>query len=169
MAIDDSPEAVGLRKIRRAFIHQAGGTVLQRAINNVAVSGDPANVGSTPISVFFVEIEHPFGRDVGTDGISASGVDDAFRLARCARGVKDVERMFGIERLRRAFIGGIGHQLVPPVVAAVLHVDWRARALIDNYVLDCWARFQSFFDRRKQFHFSAAPIRSILRHDQCGL
>ena len=29
-----------------------------------------------------------------------------------------IQRMLGVERLGRAIVGGVGHQLVPPVVAA---------------------------------------------------
>ena len=57
VAGDDRPETVGLRKIRRAFVHQAGSAVLQRAVDDVAVAGDPSNVGGAPVSVFIFQIE----------------------------------------------------------------------------------------------------------------
>ena len=65
------------------------------------MAGDPADVGGAPVDVFFFEIEDPFGGEVGADGISAGGVHDAFRLAGGARGVEDVERMFGSRAARR--------------------------------------------------------------------
>src|SRR5438876_5032711 len=97
----DSPEAIGLGIIRRALVHKAGGAVLQWAVDNVTVPRDPANVGRAPEGVFLVEIEDPLSGDVGADGISAGGVHDPLRLAGRAGGVKDVERMLGIERLCR--------------------------------------------------------------------
>ena len=118
VAVDDAPEAVGLGKVGRAFVHQAGGAVLQRAVDDVAVAGDPADVGGAPVGVFFLEIEDPFGGEVGADGIAAGGVHNALRLAGGAGGVEDVERMLGVERLGRAVVGSLRHQLVPPVVAA---------------------------------------------------
>ena len=90
MPIDDAPEAVRLGKIWCAFVHQAGRAIHQRAINDVAVSGNPANVGSAPISIFLVEIEHPLRRDVSADGISAAGVHYALGFARRARRIKDI-------------------------------------------------------------------------------
>ena len=135
VALDDRPEAVGLGKVRRAFVHQARGAVLQRAVDDVAVPGNPADVSGTPVDVLFLQIENPFRRDVSPDGISASGVHDALRLAGRAGSVENVERMLGIERLGRTLIGRLRHQLVPPVIAARLHVDGRAGALVNDDVL----------------------------------
>ena len=90
MAVDDVPETIGFGKVWRALIHQAGSAVLQRAVDDVAVPGDPADVGGTPVSVFFLEIEDPFRGDVGSDGVSASGVNYALGFSRGSRGVKNV-------------------------------------------------------------------------------
>ena len=90
MAVDDVPETIGFGKVWRALIHQAGSAILQRAVDDVAVPGDPADVGGTPVSVFFLEIEDPFRGDVGSDGVSASGVNYALGFSRGSRGVKNV-------------------------------------------------------------------------------
>ena len=58
VAIDDRPEAVGLGIIRSAFVHQAGGAVLQRPVHDVAVPRDPPDVGRTPERVFILEIKN---------------------------------------------------------------------------------------------------------------
>src|SRR5579884_3388700 len=89
----------------------------------------------------------------------------AFRFPSCARGVKDVERMLGIERLRWTFGRGVYHQLMPPVVSPGLRVDRSASSLVDDNVLHGWTRFQSFLDRGKELDLSAAAIRAILRND----
>ena len=54
---DDAPEAVRLGEIGGALVHEAGGAVGQRAIDDVAVAGDPADVGGAPIDVLVAEIE----------------------------------------------------------------------------------------------------------------
>src|SRR5690242_5915299 len=72
--LDDLPEAVGFGPSGRAFVHQRRGAVLQRAIDYVAVAGDPSDIGRTPEGVFFTQIEDPFAGDIGADGISAGGV-----------------------------------------------------------------------------------------------
>src|SRR5216684_5456034 len=116
VALDDGPEAVGLGVVGGAFVHQAGGAVLQRAVDDVAVAGDPSDVGGTPEGVFFFEIEDPFHGEISADGISAGGVDYAFGFAGGARGVKDIKRMLGVERLGGADVGGLRHQVVPPMI-----------------------------------------------------
>ena len=40
-----------------------------------------------------------------------------FGFAGGAGGVKNVERMLGVERFGRTNVGSFGHQLVPPVIA----------------------------------------------------
>src|SRR5207302_11399353 len=97
-----------------------GGAVLQRAVNDIAVAGDPPNVGGAPQRIFILEIENPLGGEVGANGISASRVDQAFGLSRGSRGIEDVKRMLGVERLGRTNIRSFRHQLVPPVVTAGL-------------------------------------------------
>ena len=91
---------------------------MQRSINDVAVTSDPTDVGGTPIGVLFLKVEYPLCGDVGADGISAGRMHDTLGLSGCSRGVEDVKRVLGVERLGRAIIGGFRHQLMPPVVAA---------------------------------------------------
>src|SRR5215469_3840421 len=123
VAIDDSPEAVRLGKVGRAFVHQAGSSVRERAINDVAVPCDPAYIGRTPVSVVLLQIEYPFGGDVGTYGVPAGRMHDAFGLPGCARGIQDEQGVFGIEGLGRALFGSRGHQFVPPVIPAGLELN----------------------------------------------
>src|SRR5581483_6598970 len=59
MTINDAPEAVLLGKIRSAFVHDASRAILQGPIDDITVTGDPANIGSTPVGVFFLQIEDP--------------------------------------------------------------------------------------------------------------
>src|SRR5579863_237478 len=138
MAVDDAPEAVRLRVIGRTFVHQAGGAVLQDAVDDVAVAGDPSDVGCTPVGVFVFEIENPFRSEVGSDGIAAGGVDKPFGFTGGAGGVKNIQRMFRVERLGGAFAGDGSHELVPPVIAARLQMDLRAGALVDDHALHRW-------------------------------
>ena len=117
----------GVGIVRRAFVHDTGGAVQQRAVDDVAVAGDPADIGRAPVGVFFLEVEDPLGREVRAEHVAAGGVHDPLRLAGRTAGVEDEERMLGVERFGRAIRRGVGHQLVPPVVAAGLHVDLAAR------------------------------------------
>jgi hypothetical protein len=57
---DDTPEAVWLRPVRSALIHESGCASGQRAIDDIAVAGNPADVSGAPEGVFLAEIENVF-------------------------------------------------------------------------------------------------------------
>ena len=57
MLLDDPPEAVRLGLVRRAFVHEDRRAVRERAVDDVAVAGDPADVGGAPVDVVLLEIE----------------------------------------------------------------------------------------------------------------
>src|SRR5581483_26047 len=63
----DVPEPVRLRKIRRAFIHETGGAVLQRSVDDVAMARYPADICRTPERVLIPQIKHPLGGEIGSD------------------------------------------------------------------------------------------------------
>ena len=57
---DDAPEAVWLRPVRSAFVHESGCAIGQGAVDDVAVTCDPADVGGAPEGVLLAEIENVF-------------------------------------------------------------------------------------------------------------
>ena len=118
--VDNAPETVRLGKIRRAFIHQAGSAIEQRSVDDIAVASNPADIGSAPIGIFFLQIENPLGCDVDSNRVTRRCVHHSLRLAGRSRGIEDVERVLGIERLGGAFVGSFRHQFVPPMIAARL-------------------------------------------------
>ena len=102
VVVDELPEAGVVGEVGRAFVHEDGGAVLQRAVDDVGVAGDPADVGGAEVDVVVAEIEDVFRREEGLDGVAAGGVDEALGLAGGSGGVKDVERVFGAHRLAGA-------------------------------------------------------------------
>ena len=52
---------------------------------------------------------------------------------------------------------------MPPVVAPGLHVDLRTGALVDDHTLHGRTGLQCLFHRRKELHFAAPAVSSILR------
>ncbi len=84
--------------IGRAFIHDRRGPVLQRTIDDVAVTGYPADVGGAPVDVFVLEIEHPLRRYVSADRVASRRVQDALGLSCASRSVQDEQRVFSFER-----------------------------------------------------------------------
>ncbi len=169
VAVDDGPEAVGLREVGRAFVHQRGAAVLQRTVHDVAVAGDPPNIGGAPVNIVVAQIEDPLGRDVGRHRVAASGVHHALRLAGGSRGVKDVERVLGLVRLGGTVVAGLRHQLVPPVVASGLHRYRRDRALVNDHVLHRRTRLERLIHRGFQLYFRTAAIGPVLGDDGDGL
>jgi hypothetical protein len=57
--------------------------------------------------------------------------------------------MLGVEGLGGAIVGGFGHEIVPPVISSLLHIDRRAGAFVDDDAFYARAGFQSFFDGGK--------------------
>ena len=129
VALDDLPEAILAGPVRCALIHQDGRAVCQRPIDDVAVTGDPADVRGAPIHIVFLQIEDPLRRRIGADKVAASRVDDPLRLTGGARGVEDVEHVLCIHLLGLTVVSGVEHQAVIPVVAPFLDVDFHRRAL----------------------------------------
>ena len=60
VAVDDIPESVPLRVVGSAFVHEKCGAVEQRSVNHVAVSGNPAYIGGTPVDVLILDIKNVF-------------------------------------------------------------------------------------------------------------
>ncbi len=165
VVVDDLPEAGEVGPVGRAFVHEHGCAVLQRAVDDIGVAGDPADVGRAPVDVFVAEVEDVLGGEVGLDGVAAGGVDQALGLAGGAGGVEDVERIFGVERLGGAVGRGGGHEVVPPVVAAFDHFDGRAGALVDDDVLDGVAGGHGFVDGALELDLVAAAVAGVLGED----
>jgi hypothetical protein len=137
VALDDLPEAVLGRVVGHALVHHRGGPVGQRPVDDVAVPGDPADVGRAPVDVGVgLEVEHVAVGEGDLGEVAAGGVHDALGLAGGARGVEQVEQVLAVHRLARA-VGLLAvHGLVPPQVAALIHLDVVLAALDDQHVLD---------------------------------
>lgn len=65
--------------------HHHRGTVRQRAVDHIAMPGDPADVGRAPVDVVFAQIEDQFVGEAGIDEVTAAGVQHALGLAGGAR------------------------------------------------------------------------------------
>ena len=81
---DHPPPAIGVGKVGRAFVDEAGGSQDERSIDDVTVPCDPARSSCAPPTIFFFEIKDPFQRRAGVHLIAAVGVDQALGRARGA-------------------------------------------------------------------------------------
>ena len=101
--------------------------------------------------------------------IAGRRVQHALGFAGRAAGVEDEERMFAVERLGGAIGGGVGHQFVPPEIAARLHVDLLIAAIEDDALLDGRRLRQGGIDVLLERHDLAAPPAAVGGDDQPGL
>mmetsp|Transcript_2388 Transcript_2388/g.3152 ORF Transcript_2388/g.3152 Transcript_2388/m.3152 type:complete len:297 (+) Transcript_2388:1357-2247(+) len=92
----DLPETASIGIGRHAFKHQGGGTIGQRAINDIAVARDPAHIGRTPVDIAIVVIKRDLMRHRRIGQIAAGGMHNPFGLAGRAGGIKDEQRIFCI-------------------------------------------------------------------------
>ena len=75
------PETSCIRISGNAFKHQRCSAVCKRAINNVAVTGYPANVGGAPVDIVIVNIENNFVSKGDVHQVSTCCVDNSLGLA----------------------------------------------------------------------------------------
>ena len=114
--LDHLPEPRVVREVGRALVHEHRRAVGHRPVDDVAVAGDPADVGGAPIDVLVAKVEDVVRRQVRPEHVPAGGVDDALGLPGGPAGVEDEQQVLGVHRLRFAVGGLFPHQLVPPHV-----------------------------------------------------
>src|SRR5206468_3875748 len=76
-AVDRFPEAAEVGVIGDAVEHHAGRAHRKRSVDDVAVPGNPADIGSAPEDVVAPIVEYPFEGGRGPDRIGTGGVDEA--------------------------------------------------------------------------------------------
>src|SRR5262252_3194023 len=80
------PEAIRLRPVRRAPVHDGRRAIREGAVNDVTMAGYPADVCGAPENIFIADVEDVFGGRVNTDQISAGSMQNSFRFSgRTAR------------------------------------------------------------------------------------
>ncbi len=141
VVVDDLPETVEIGVVGGTLVDDRGGPVGQRPVDDVAVPGDPADVGGAPVHVavgFEVEHQGVGGGDPGQ--VTGLGVDDPLRLPRGPRCVEDVEGVFGVEDLGLTVLRLTVDQVVPPDVTPLHHLHAVIGASHDDRVGDVRGR-----------------------------
>src|SRR5258708_3119542 len=87
---------VGGRELGGALVGRAGGGESQRAVNDVGVPGDPADVCHAPVNVFGMNVLVILGSAGDVGEIAAGAVLAALGLAGGAAGIHQEERSFGV-------------------------------------------------------------------------
>src|SRR4029078_48184 len=71
---NDFPKPIGLRPVRSALVHNDSCAIRERTIDNVAVTGDPADVGGTPKDILIANVKDVFGGAINVYQVAAGGV-----------------------------------------------------------------------------------------------
>ncbi len=119
MLLADLPEAAGIRVGRHALEHHRGGAIGERAIDDIAVPGDPADIRGTPENVAVLVVERVLMRHRGIDQITTRTMHHTLGLPRRTRGVEDEQRVFGTHRAGRTIRRGGVHQRLDVHVPAI--------------------------------------------------
>ena len=104
VALDHVPEAADIGIVGDAFEHQAGRAVGERAVDDIGVAGDPADVGGAPEKLAGPIVEHIMEGGGRPHRIAAGRVQHALGLAGRSRRVEDEQRVLGVHRLARAVV-----------------------------------------------------------------
>src|SRR3546814_13379222 len=120
MRVDYLTEAVSVGVMRYTLELQGCRAILERAVDDIAVAGDPADVGAAPENLARAIVEAVMNGAGGPDAVAADGVEHALGLAGRTRGVEDEERIFSVRRLARAV--GVDVRR-PPLVPTVPALD----------------------------------------------
>ena len=101
---NDSSTSILTRIIRRALKQDRRSPVDQRPVDDVRMSGDPADVGDASEYVVGVVVgEDVTVREGRVEEVAGRAVSDALRCAGAAGRVQDEEVVLGVHGLRLAF------------------------------------------------------------------
>ena len=171
--VDDLPEPRIGRVVGHALEHQGGGAVRQRAVDDVAVPGDPADIGGAPVDVAVVIVEHVLVGHRGEHEIAAGGVEHALGRAGRSRRVEDEQRILGAHRLARTLGRHRLGDLVVATVAARFHAHGSAGAAHHHHAFDLHAGLRGAVGGDigvgLERHLAAAAQAFIGGHDDGGL
>ena len=128
------PEAAVIGVVGHAFEHHGGRAVEQRAVDHIAVPGDPADIGGAPEHLARLVIEDVVEGRRRPHAIAAGGVEHALGLAGRTRGVEDEQRVFRAHHLARAIL--VAGDVLKPMVAALVHRDCAAGVADHQHAID---------------------------------
>ena len=138
---------------------------------------DPADVGGAPENVGVVNVEDILVGDFRAKQVAGGGMENPLGFAGRTAGVKDEQRRFAVEFLRRTFRVHVIQLPMPPDIAALGDVDFvigapehndflgRLRQQVPLRVFEC----QRFVHVFLQLNHRSAPEAAVGRDDQFRL
>jgi hypothetical protein len=167
--LDDLPPAVEVRVVGRAFVHHLRDAGHEGRVDDVGVSGDPADVGGTPVDGVVGCAEDPAEGGVAVDEVAAGVVDDALGFAGRAGGEEHVEGVGRLDGLGVDRDVGFGKRIVEPDVTAGGHVDISAGAANDDLVGGGGRFGHRFIGDALEGHDLATAVAAVGGDEQFGV
>ncbi len=129
----DLPKTIWRRVGWNTLEHDRGCAVRQWSVDDVRVSGNPADIGSAEVNIPVVVVENVLVGLRGVNHVPTGGVLNTLWLPRRSRCVQNEQRIFSVHWF--CFIHGIGisHYIVIPLVSTVLHVVFNTLATRDAF------------------------------------
>ena len=138
MLVADPPETRYVRITRHSFKHHRGGAVCKRSVDDIAVAGNPADIGRTPVDFSIVVIEYVLVSHRSVNEIATGCVQNPLGLSGRTRSIENEKRILSIHFLDRAVIGNFRGGLVIPDVPAP----------VPRHIRSCAAHYQDFLYNR---------------------
>ncbi len=153
------------------LVEQRRGACQQRAVDHVAVPGNPGAVGRTPENVRGLDVEDPVQGAVDPDHIAAVGVYDALGLAGRARGVEHEEHVLGVHDLGRGNRTGLPDQIGIPQIARFVHLHFDVGPVHHDHRLHrhVAAAHHGLVHDVLQIDHAAVAVEAVHGHDQLGI
>ena len=168
MLVDHIPEPAMVGVVGHALEDHLRRAVEQRAVDDIAVPRDPADIGGAPEHLARLVVEDIVEGGRGPDAVAAGGVEHALGLARRTRGVEDEQRILGAHFLAGAV--RVAGEFVQPAVARRLHRGLGAGVADHQHPVDSDALMrQRGVDIGFERHRSAAAHSAIGGDDETAL
>ena len=120
MFVDNLPAAPRVGIGGHPLEHQSGGAVGKRTIDDIGVTGNPADISRTPINVTVLVVENVFVADGRVQQIACRTVLHTLGFTGRARGVENKERILRFDDLWLTRLGLIGGEVRIPNVSTLL-------------------------------------------------
>lgn len=144
--LNDIPVAGEVGVGGSAFENDGRATKKKRRIDDVGVSGDPANVTTAEEAIVVMNVKDVLAGHRGTKEVAGSSVHNTLGLTSRTRGVEEEEGVLGAHRLRSEIAGVLLDLLMPPNVTPIGPRDFGTSALVDQHTGHIGALLEGLID-----------------------
>ena len=140
------PESIARGEGWHSFKHQGAGADSERAIDNIGVTGHPADVSGTPVGFTLAIVKHILHRHGRLKQVAARRMQYALGFTGRSRGIKNEQRVLTVHPFGFAVIVDGLQGLVVPNIAGCLPRNVTAGSLYDQDGVDAIDGFERGID-----------------------